>query len=116
MTFHIYALIAVTIILEIIGQIAFKIGLTGQDELPLWRRVVTSLPIMLGVLSYAVELVLWLIVLTVAPLSVAFPLAALAYCGTMFASRFILKEEISSQRWVGASIITLGVTLVCLSS
>ncbi len=37
--------------------------------------------------------------LTLAPLSLAVPFAALSYCGVVLASRLILREHISARRW-----------------
>lgn len=109
-------LFALTVVLDVVGQTAFKLGLDASSGAPLWKRVVTSPLAMAGFAAYALEIVLWLAVLSRAPLSVAFPLAALAYCGVLVASRFVLHERVSSRRWLGASIVTLGVALVCLSA
>ena len=115
MTPAIAALFALTILLDVAGQTAFKLGLarTGGS---LWRHVATSPAALAGIGFYSVEIVLWLAVLSQAPLSVAFPAAALAYCGVLATSRFILGETVSPRRWLGALIITLGVALVCLSA
>ncbi|XOC83581.1 hypothetical protein RE429_31185 (plasmid) [Microvirga sp. M2] len=109
-------LMAATILLEVAGQIAFKMGLSRAPEGPVWRKVLASPAIVLGVAAYAVELGMWLGVLSLAPLSIAFPLAALSYCGVLLASRAVLGEPVSNRRWLGASVITLGVALVCLSA
>jgi drug/metabolite transporter (DMT)-like permease len=108
-------LFALTVVLDVAGQTAFKLGLSSPSDAPLWKRVATSPMAMAGFAAYAVELVLWLAVLSRAPLSVAFPLAALSYCGVLVTSRLILRERVSPRRWLGASIVTLGVALVCLS-
>ena len=108
-------LLCLTIVLDVAGQTAFKLGLVSAEG-PLWRRVVTSPATLAGVAAYGVELLLWLAVLSMAPLSVAFPVAALAYCGVLATSRLVLGERVSGRRWLGAAIITLGVALVCISA
>jgi hypothetical protein len=50
---------------------------------------------------------------TLAPLSLAFPLASLSYCGVLLASRFVLGEAVSRRRWLGVGLITAGVAIVC---
>ena len=115
MTPFLVILFALTVVLDVAGQTAFKIGLLSPSDAPLWKRVATSPMAIAGFCAYAVELVLWLAVLSRAPLSVAFPLAALSYCGVLVTSRLILHERVSPRRWLGASIVTLGVALVCLS-
>ncbi|WP_293861217.1 hypothetical protein [uncultured Alsobacter sp.] len=116
MTPFLVLLFALTVALDVAGQTAFKLGLSRASEAPLWKRVATSPMAMAGFAAYGVELVLWLAVLARAPLSVAFPLAALSYCGVLVTSRFVLHERVSGRRWLGASVVTLGVALVCLSA
>jgi drug/metabolite transporter (DMT)-like permease len=50
------------------------------------------------------------------PLSFAFPLASLSYCGIALSSRFILKEPVSRRRWLGTALIALGVAMVGTST
>ena len=111
---------AATIALEVVGQMCFKLGLNALDTFddasaaPFWRGVATSLPIWTGVLAYTLELGLWIAVLSRMRLSIVFPLASLAYCGVLLASRYVLGEPISWRRWSGVAMITAGVALVSL--
>lgn len=116
-------LFTVTVLLDVIGQIWFKLGLNrlppkqAHDHLgAFWKRVFTSPLLWAGIGAYAVELGLWLAVLANAPLSFVFPLASLSYVGVLVASRVILKETVSMRRWAGALLITLGVTLVYIGA
>ncbi len=115
MTAPLVAIFAVTVLLDVAGQVAFKIGLNASLSGPLWRRILASPPTLAGMAAYALELVLWLAVLSQADLSVAYPAAALAYVGVLLASRLVLRERVTPRRWAGAAIITAGVALVCLS-
>jgi drug/metabolite transporter (DMT)-like permease len=114
-------LFATTVLLDVVGQIWFKLGLNRlPDEAAdshgrFWKRVFGSPMVWAGIGAYAVELGLWLAVLANAPLSFVFPLASLSYVGVLIASRVILKETVSARRWAGALLITLGVTLVYIS-
>lgn len=117
------ALFVATVLLDIIGQIWFKLGLNrlpekkATDHLGIfWKRVFSSPLLWAGIGAYAVELGLWLAVLANAPLSFVFPLASLSYVGVLIASRVILKEAVSARRWAGALLITLGVTLVYIGA
>lgn len=117
------ALFIATVLLDIIGQIWFKLGLNrlpekqASDHLGIfWKRVFGSPLLWAGIGAYAVELGLWLAVLANAPLSFVFPLASLSYVGVLVASRVILKETVSARRWAGALLITLGVTLVYIGA
>ncbi|MGN6313959.1 MAG: EamA family transporter [Rhodanobacteraceae bacterium] len=104
---------------DVIGQVCFKLGV-GHHDAPqprgitgLLQRVIGSRWIAVGVLVYAVEFVLWFAALSRAPLSFAFPVAALSYVGVVLASRWILREQVSLRRWLGTAAIVIGVALVC---
>jgi undecaprenyl phosphate-alpha-L-ara4N flippase subunit ArnE len=105
-----------TILCDIIGQLCFKAGLDSADggdaTRLVWLKVATTPLIWLGMATYAIEIGAWLFVLSRMPLSLAFPLASLSYCGIALASRFILKEPVSQRRWLGTALIALGVAIV----
>lgn len=104
---------------DVIGQVCFKLGVGHHDTprsrgiIGLLRGVIGSRWVALGVLVYAVEFVLWFAALSRAPLSFAFPVAALSYVGVVLASRWILRERVSLRRWLGTAAIVIGVALVC---
>ncbi len=112
-------LFLITVGLDVLGQLWFKLGLMRLPEKQasdhigvFWKGVFSSPLLWAGIATYVVELGLWLAVLANAPLSFVFPLASLGYVGVMLASRFVLKEMISPRRWAGALLITLGVAVV----
>lgn len=119
MTPSIILLIAFSILLDVIGQLAFKLGL---DRLPeqdggfrlrgFWLQLMAAPLLWAGIAAYIVEFLVWLEVLSVAPLSVAFPAASLSYCGVVLAGRLVLGETVSRRRWLGTLVITGGVMLV----
>jgi drug/metabolite transporter (DMT)-like permease len=112
-------LFAVTVAIDVVGQLWFKLGLTrlppkqAHDHIGVfWKRVFSSPMLWAGIGAYAVELILWLAVLANAPLSFVFPLASLSYVGVLIASRLVLGETLSRRRVAGALLITAGVALV----
>jgi len=111
-----FLVLAGTVCCDVVGQLCFKVGLDGAPSsiqaLPIWQRVVRSPLIWLGLATYAMEIGAWLYVLSRLPLSVAFPLAGLSYCGIALASRFILHESISRRRWIGTLLIAVGAAIV----
>lgn len=109
------------------GQLCFKRGVhdiavtDGQGawarQFALYFNAVARAPWLWGGIAvYAVELVIWLAILERAPLSLAFPIASLNYCGVMIACHLLLKEHVSRRRWIGAAFITLGVAIVGLGA
>lgn len=111
-----YALLALAIGLEVAGQVFFKLGLDRiPDEavgLGLWARIARSRWIGFGIAAYTLEFPVWLAVLTLAPLSAAFPAASLGYVGVALAGRFALGERISRRRLMAMALVVLGVALV----
>ncbi len=118
-----FVLLAATVVLDIVGQVLFKLGV-GHDSddasastptggiVGFLRDVLGSPWIIAGVVVYAAEFVVWFAALTRIPLNEAFPFNALAYCGVVVASRYLLHETVSAKRWLGTLLIALGVMLV----
>lgn len=122
----VYILLALTVILDIVGQVFFKLGVGHDDgtvppgvvqrsRLVVFLQSLLQSPwIVAGVVVYVGEFIVWFAALSRAPLSMAFPFNALAYCGVVLASRYILHESVSPRRWLGTLTIAVGVLLVCL--
>jgi drug/metabolite transporter (DMT)-like permease len=123
MTLAAIVLMLGAILLEVLGQIFFKLGLKhrassirtslGRDVLHsgYWNRWIGF-----GIAAYILELTLWLAVLSTSQLSQTFPLLALSYCGVAIAGRVIFRELLHPQTVVGICLITLGAAMVLCSS
>ena len=114
-----FAFLAGSVLCDICGQICFKLGVHDDGRsnaggiAGFLANLVRSPWIALGVVIYALEFVFWFGALTLAPLSLAVPFAALSYCGVVVASRLILREHISAQRWAATLVVAAGVAIVC---
>jgi drug/metabolite transporter (DMT)-like permease len=123
MTLMTALLIAATILLDVVGQLGFKLGVerapapeAGLGGTRFWSQLLRQPGLLLGVAAYALEFFLWLAVLSSVALSIAFPLASLSYCGVLIASRVVLKEAVSPRRWLGCGLISIGAALVCVGA
>ena len=121
MTVEIITLIAISIACDVFGQIAFKIG---ADRLPaaetvgipsFCARMMGEPWLIAGIAIYIVEFIVWIRVLALVPLGIAFPIASLNILGITLASHFFLGEAISRKQWLGAVLITGGVAIVAQS-
>ena len=65
-----------------------------------------------GLAIFGLSAVVWLLVLSRASLSFAYPFASLTYVLILLAARFVLHEEIPLLRWVGVFFIVTGIVLV----
>lgn len=122
MTLIVIALVAFSIVLDVIGQLCFKVGLDRLPELEggfrlnaFWAQVFNAPMLWAGIAAYVIEFFVWLEARSRAPLSLLFPAAALAYCGVVFAGSVLLGEHVSRRRWLGTLVITVGVMLVCIA-
>jgi len=116
MTAPAWLLFGLTVLLDVFGQTAFKLGLDRMAEglagSDFWRAVATSPWIVAGFLGYCVEAVSWMYVLGHAPLSIVGPMAALSYVGAVLTGRLFLGERPRARRWIGAGLVTVGAGLV----
>lgn len=102
-----------------IGQIAFKLGAATivkasgeKGVLRYWGALLLDPWIQAGIAVHAVELVMWVAALHLAPLSMAFPLVSLSYCGVALASHFMLGERIGSRGAVAIVMVSVGAAMV----
>ena len=114
-----YALILSAVACEVLGQLCLKRGAASHASpersagvLGPWTDVLRNRWTYAGIAAYGVELLLWIAALHSLPLSLAFPLLSLSYCGVAIASRVFLGERISARSWVGIALITLGTMFV----
>lgn len=75
-------------------------------------KVLLSPWILGGISVYAVATVVWLAVLSQAPLSLAYPLQALAYLVGVVSAQLALHETVPATRWLGVLLILAGAFLV----
>jgi drug/metabolite transporter (DMT)-like permease len=118
MTAEIITLIAISIACDVTGQLAFKLG---ADRLPdagtigvpnFCLRMLGEPWLIGGIVIYVVEFIVWIRVLALVPLGVAFPIASLNILGIAMASHYLLGEAITRKQWLGAILITAGVAIV----
>ena len=121
MSLTVVVLVAFSIVLDVIGQLCFKMGLDRLPELEgdfrlnaFWGQVFNAPLLWAGIGAYVIEFFVWLEALSRAPLSLLFPAAALAYCGVVLVGKLVLGETVSRRRWLGTLVITLGVMLVAI--
>jgi drug/metabolite transporter (DMT)-like permease len=76
------------------------------------RAIVTNLSVVGGLLIFGLSAVVWLMVLSRASLSFAYPFASLTYVLILLADKFVLHEEIPVLRWAGVFAIMTGIIMV----
>jgi drug/metabolite transporter (DMT)-like permease len=66
----------------------------------------------IGLILFAVALVVWIFILKKLPLNVAQSFSVLQFVGVILASWLVLSEPISGLRWVGIVFVFFGVLIV----
>ena len=78
------------------------------------RYIVTRRLILAGIAANAISFAALLALLSVAPLSFAVPVTALAYVLKTVLAKSYLNETIGPMRWMGVLLVTSGIVLVSL--
>lgn len=89
-----------SIVCDVVGQLCFKQGTQNFR----W--------VLVGVAVYAIEIVVWVRILSLVPLAIAFPIASLNFIAITLASWVVLGERVGGRRWAGTALVTAGVVLV----
>lgn len=76
----------------------------GKKTLILWLA--------LSILLLGVAMLLWLAVLRVVPVSIAYPMLSLNFVLVAIAAKLIWRETYSLQQWIGTLVIVAGVALM----
>jgi drug/metabolite transporter (DMT)-like permease len=116
-------LILVDVVLNVTGQLSLKYGMSkfGNFSLsvatlpPIFMKAATNVHVLLGLLCYGLGFMVWLIVLSKAEVSYAYPMISLGYVFTAILARMLLGEAVSATRMAGIVVTCLGVFLIARS-
>ena len=107
-------LVLLNVVMMVLGQGLLKVGVTRVPA-GSWSSVLLTFLspyVVLGMCVYALSMLVWLRVLSSAPLSVVYPAQSVAYIlGTAMAV-VVFGERVAPTRWAGCIVILIGVYLV----
>lgn len=112
----------VSVLFAVGGQLTLKtamdsvgrIGKTSQVGDTLLRAMKEPL-LWLGLALFGISALFWLVVLSRVRLSVAYPIVGISYILIVLLARFRLHEHVPALRWVGVSVIALGIAIIGFS-
>lgn len=115
-------LLLVSVFFAVAGQLTLKtamdsvgrIGKTSQVGDTLLRAMKEPL-LWLGLALFGISALFWLVVLSRVRLSVAYPIVGISYILIVLLARFRLHEHVPALRWVGVSVIALGIAIIGFS-
>ena len=113
-------LILTSVLLAALAQLTLKHGMnqvtdasgTASLNSTTLKSVVTNVYVIGGLAIFGISAVVWLLVLSRASLSFAYPFASLSYLLIVLIDRFLLKESVPPLRWAGVFFIMTGIVLV----
>ena len=113
-------LILACVVLGVAGQLLLKQGMSADRDavdrvsevLPRLAKAALNPVVVCGFLLYGISAVLWLIVLTRAELSWAYPMLSLGYVLVVVLSRVLFHEAVTMARVLGTLVVVVGVWLI----
>lgn len=116
----IVVLILFGVLLNTCAQLLLKAGMTkiGHFEFaitnawPIGLKVMSNMPILTGLTMYVMSVIVWLLVLSRVPVSLAYPMLSIGYIVNAVAAYFLFGEPLTSMRIFGIFIIIAGVYVV----
>lgn len=118
-----FALILTGVLLNAAAQLLLKAGTNAighfdfhlNNIIPIGFKLALQPHILGGMACYAVSLVIWIMALSRAPVSIAYPMLSIGYVINAFVAWQWFGEALSAQKLLGISVIILGVYLVARS-
>ncbi|MEW5896136.1 MAG: EamA family transporter [Nanoarchaeota archaeon] len=96
-----------------IAQILLKLGST---KFSLSLSQINNYPLLIGAALYVLGSLVYIYAFRMGELSVVYPVMASSYVLVTLLSVYFLGEIILAQKWVGLSLITLGVIIISRGS
>jgi len=117
-----YVVILISVVLAAVAQLTLKHGMNQvtalggpldlKAPLAVVRRAGTNSSVIAGLAIFVVSAAFWLVVLSKASLSFAYPFVSLTYVLILVFDRFVLDQPVSAMRWGGVLLIIGGILLI----
>ena len=118
MTLSVVPVWLVTIVLDTVGQLAFKAVAADPragEGIARWRYMAHRPQLWLGIACYVLEFLAWTAFLSLVPLGRGVLLGSINIVAIMLAGRMLFRERLTSMRLVGIGLVSVGVAVVGLS-
>ncbi len=102
-----------------VGQLVLKAGMNSlggvQLSVDTLLKMATNPLLIVGIAIFGISTLLWLLALSKADLSFAYPFLSLIYIAVLFGGAVLFKEAITLPRVLGFAVIVTGVWIVARS-
>lgn len=119
MNLTVIAVWCLTILIDTVGQLAFKAAAfenKAHSGLSYWRNLFHRPWLWVGIICYIFEFVIWLAFLSLVPLSEGVMLGSINIAVILIAGRLFFNEKLTRNRLLGVIFISIGVAIVGLGS
>lgn len=119
------ALLLVSVVFATAGQLTLKsamesIGRIGTAQVTDAGQTVLKAAkeprLWIGLALFGISALFWLVVLSRVDLSLAYPFVGLSYIIVVTLSRVLFHEQVPALRWVGVTVVAVGIALIGISS
>ena len=123
MTWAAFALVMTGVLLNAVAQLALKasvsdtgiISLDMQSLLSSAGSLATNLWLWMGLICYAISVVVWILALSRVDVSIAYPMLSVGYVVNAIAASHLFNEPMGIGKVVGIGVIMLGVYILARS-
>ncbi len=123
MTWTAFSLVLAGVLLNAIAQLALKASVSSGGAIALnissliesAGGLVVNVWLWLGLICYAISVVVWIIALSRVDVSIAYPMLSIGYVVNAAAASYLFNENLSFERCLGIGIILLGVYVLARS-
>ena len=123
MTWAAFGLVLTGVLLNAVAQLALKasvndtgiINLDMQSLLSSAGSLATNLWLWLGLICYAISVVVWILALSRVDVSIAYPMLSIGYIVNAVAAWHLFDEPMNLGKVVGIGIIIVGVYILARS-
>ena len=118
-----FSLVMVGVLLNAAAQLLLKSGTNAvgafefstQNVVPVGWKIATQPYILAGIGCYVISVVVWILALSRAEVSVAYPMLSIGYVVNAAAAWYLFGEAVTPVRFAGIGIIVIGVFIVARS-
>lgn len=101
--------------MEGVTHLCLKKGASAHcesDGIAYYLQLLRNRWVIAGLLTYLIDNIIWLFILSIVPLSIAFPLTGMQKVFIIFFSVLVLRENVSRAEWWGIGITAAGIGLI----
>jgi drug/metabolite transporter (DMT)-like permease len=99
----------------VIANLSLKIGAQRRDDVAGWPAAMINTHVLIGAASFALAFLFYALVLRRLPLTLAQAIFSVQFVLVILAANWLLHESVGGMRWLGITVMAVGLLVVSLS-